>query len=169
MKLGDISLTYKWASHAALASLNYDGEDKLRAWLSSHLPAHGRHYKNTQLLWTSASFPICRQLLPIWIWHGWWSLFLGHLFITLFVYYWQVDQWQVHSLSLNFLPFLKGSTMSSNPFPLQRVPDRISGTQWVHILRWYKFVVNSIPLSHKTRLLNCEHIFAFLLHKIWAL
>lgn len=31
MKLGDISITYKWASNVVLASLSYDGEDKLRA------------------------------------------------------------------------------------------------------------------------------------------
>lgn len=51
------------------------------------------------------------------------------------------------SLSCRFLKRQK--QLSPNWFPLQRVLNMMSGTQWVHILRWYKFVVNSIPLSHQ--------------------
>lgn len=69
-------------------------------------------------------------------------------FITLFVYYWQVDQRHVHSLSLFGLSAsLKASTMSLHSFQLQRVSNRISGAQWVHILRWYKFVINTFNSS----------------------
>ena len=40
-------------------------------------------------------------------------------------------------------PSLKISTMSLNSFQIHRFSNRISGTQWVHILKWYIFVRNT--------------------------
>ena len=59
-----------------------------------------------------------------------------------FVYYWQFDQRQVPFLS-GLSPSLKISIVSLNSFQLQRLSNWISGTQWVHILKWYIFVRNT--------------------------